>query len=160
MKTEHLGNIKSFTDYACGTVGCSYPLPIVANSIIELAAFEASDNGAEFVSLHLGNKYHSGAAPENMKYIPASIGELLEDGFSTTTGQMNRSQVTTGEVRFSATKSCSYTKIFEESAPTVTELILKLVARDVKGTLSINFHNYPNGLRCHSESVRKFDICL
>lgn len=159
MKTEHL-DIKCWTDYAAGTVDGCYPNPVEANSILELAAFEASDHGAGYVSLSLSNKYNSGYMGEDMKYIPAKIGSLGENEFSTVTGKMNESILEYGKVHFIATKRYLFDKVFEASAPSVTELLLKLAAAKVSGSLSVYFYNYPNGPRCHSEVVRHFNICL
>lgn len=160
IKTSHL-DIKFWTDYASGTVDGVYPNPVEADTIIDLAVFEASDHGASYVNITLGNKFSSGYMGKDMAYKAATIGNLKENEFNTVQGTMNQSIIGEGhDIGFRANMRYQYQELFSERAKTVSELLLKLAARKVTGSLHINFLNYPNGPRCHSESVRKFNICL
>lgn len=160
MKTSHLGKIAARTDFAAGTVECCYPNPVKANTILELAVFEASEHGAKYVNLGLANKYNSGYMGENMEYKAATIRNMDENDFRANRGDMNLSWLDDGVVKFHAVRTYAHDYVFQAEAPSVSELLLKLAQENVTGTVSVRFCNYPNGTRCHPESVRNFLICL
>lgn len=157
--THHLTSVNAHSDYAAGKVDCVYPCPVVANTIQDLALFEASDHGATCVSISLDNKFNSGYMGENMTYIPASIGTITENDFNTCRGKMNESYLD-GNISFRATKRYLYDEIYSRSADSVTNLLLKLAADQVKGTVIVVFKSYPNGTKYWAEEKGVFRICL
>lgn len=159
ISTTHLTSVHSHSDYAAGKVDCSYPCPVVANTIQELALFEASDHGATCVSISLDNKFNSGYMGKNMTYVPASIGSITENDFNTCRGKMNESYLD-GEISFRATKRCLYDEIYRRTSDSVTNLLFKLAADQVKGTILVVFKSYPNGTKCWAEEHAVFRICL
>ena len=165
INNSHLSLITPWTDYAAGTVDGCYPVPVEANSLIELAQFEGTDHKSGFVYVFLDEKFNSGYMGENMERKAPQIKMIAGQEFDTTVGKINETILhwepgTTNKITMAACTRYGFDKIFEESAPTVTDLILKLAAAGVTGTVNISFRNYPNGWKCHPEIVKKFAICL
>ena len=156
MKTKHLDIIASF-DYAAGEVDGSYPNPVESDNILDLLAFDASKHDAKWVTISLSNKYCSDCTGTAINYQAASIGCMTEESFRV---RKSSSLISDGFITFSANRVYSHESIYSIDAKSIPELLSKLVQSKVKGTLDVVFCNYPYGINCIPEVVKKFRICF
>jgi hypothetical protein len=162
---SHLENVSDWEKYAAGKVGCTYPMPVKPDTIADLAAYEII-NTEDYVSLFLDNSFCTGYMGTDPAYLEAMIKDMSENEFSTTTGTSNESYCKPNYdneknfITFGFTRSYSNSLEVIARSETVLDLLFKLAAYGVKGTLNINFRSYPNGKRCYSNEGKSFKIIM
>lgn len=153
---SHLSNIAVFQRLAAGTVDGVYPRPVMPNTLLELAAFEASTD-ATHISIGLTNSFRVSPQRE-AEYEPMHIGSLTENDVAFNWN--NESIRSFGRVHFKATAKYAYESVYMVERDSVTEILLQMAKDGIEGTVRVSFHSYPNGKRSFAEVAQQFLIIL
>jgi hypothetical protein len=152
----HLSKVAVFQRLAAGTVDGVYPRPVMPNTLLELAAFEATTT-AEYVSVGITNSFR--VSPDRVaEYEPMHVGKLSENDVAFNWN--NESIRNYGRIHFKVTAKYAYESVYMVERDSVTELLLQMAKDGVEGTVFVSFHNYPNGKRSYAVVDQSFRIVL
>jgi len=144
--------LKPFTEYAAGEVDNVYPVPVQADSMLDLALFEALDKESATATIFVTSKFKTGANVEKPQYIGWSVGDKTEDTIS------NAANVTYYDMSnctsWSITERYRVALINTLKAPTYTDLITKMAGFGVAGTVCVQFYNKER------EVIKQFKIVI
>lgn len=142
--------------FAAGTVNGVYPRPVAADSVLDVLAHSLVTKATD-VNIWLTNGFDSDG-----NYVYETIGDMTGEAFHHV-GTQSESSLNFSPVMIYFNVVRRFTladSVFKADAPTIGELIGKLVAGRVKGTLNIVYQSYPNGRKCYPETEKAFKIIL
>jgi hypothetical protein len=140
------GNTKPFQIFAAGTVDGCYPSPVVSGCVLDLARAELA-NAASHVRVTLSNAFRATGTDGACEYMHARIGVMDENDFHIV-GNQCESRLSFNRVDFRVCRRYSFEPVYEATAKTVTDLVTRMAADGVRGTLTVEFLDYPDGPKC------------
>ena len=152
------GNTQPFQIFAAGTVDGVYPSPVVPAGMLDLARAELA-NTASHVRVTLSNAFRAVGTDGACQYMPALIGAMNENDFRSV-GTQCESRLSFGRVDFRVCRVYSFDPVYDATAETVTDLVTKMAADGVRGTLTVDFLDYPKGFKCYPEIRNTIKIGL
>ena len=133
--------------YAAGTVGCVYPRPVEHDGLHDLIKYYMDTGKDEYCRVSMTNAYD-----EDKNYVPAKYGKWSEN-------EVSHRYITSfdGIYEYQVCKKWSHVRVIELTAKSLPDLITKMQAEGISGTLNVTFYS---SYRCEGKEILKSFKCL